>query len=269
MASIFSKSTPESPRVIYGVVRKNLNFPHVGMHRRIEIVLVTDGELVMRVNRDTRSVQAGYAVFLDSYDAHSFRTDHKSTCAIIEFFPEFCREVYAPFYNWLSNHTITDKVIKIPEAIMNCVLYLLPREAEHMEYYDELPSHFFAILAPLFHAIMTESKSVFEKKKFDSAYARASEYIVENYDKDLSRERVAAAVGVRPQSLSRIFSNRMQMTFVEYVQYVRLNISLRLIEGGETISAAALSSGFESVRSYNRAFKKIFHKTPSEYLKSL
>ena len=224
---------------------------------------------MMRVDQDMRSVPAGYAVFLDSYDAHSFHTDKTSTCAIIEFFPEFCREVYAPFYNWLSNHKIADKVIKIPDAIMNCVLYLLPQDVEYMKYYDELPSQFFAILAPLFFAIMTESKCVVEKNKTDRAYVRAAEYIVENYDKDLSRDTVAAEVGVTPQSLSRIFSNRMQMTFGEYVQYVRLNISLRRLEERNTISAAAYSSGFESVRSYNRAFKKFFHKTPSEYLKTL
>ena len=269
MANAFSALTPTSSRMIYGVVRQNLNFPYIGMHRRIEIVLVTEGELVMQINRDIYKITPGHAVFIDAYDGHSFRTYNKSTCAILEFFPEFCREVYAPFYNWLSNHTLTDKLIKIPDEIFNCVLYLLPKNAEQMEYYDELPSHFFAILAPLFHAIMTESRCIAEKKQSNDVFMRAADYILENYDKELSRDSVASVVGVRPQSLSRIFSKKMQMTFVEYVQYVRLNSSLRKIEGGETISAAAYASGFESVRTYNRVFKKFFGKTPSDYLKSL
>lgn len=267
MANPISSHIQLNSKMIYGVVRKNLNFPFVGMHRRIEIVLVTEGELTMRINSELRTVKPGYAVFLDAYDAHAFYTYNESCCAIIEFFPEFCREIFAPFYNWLSAHTVTDKVIKIPDEIFNCVLYLLPKKTDEMEYYDELPSHFFAILAPLFHAIMTESNNIHENKQSIDLYNRAANYIIENYDKELSRETVAYHVGVRPQSLSRIFSRKMQMTFVEYVQYVRLQVSLRHIESGENISSAALLSGFDSIRTYNRVFKRFFGKTPREYLK--
>ena len=265
------KKSPEksATKLIYGVVHRNLTFPIVGMHKRIEIVLVTEGELTMRINKDMRTIQAGHAVYLDSYDAHSFHTYKENTCAIIEFYPEFCREIYAPFYSWLSTHTITDKVIEIPDEIMQCVKYLLPKDTERMEFYDEVPSHFFALLAPLFHAIMTKSASVEEKRQSDSVYNRAAAYIIDNYDKPLSREAVAQKVGVMPESLSRIFSKKMEMTFTEYVHYVRLNVSLRMLEVGENISSAALLSGFDSVRTYNRVFKKFYGKPPREYLKSL
>ena len=98
---------------------------------------------------------------------------------------------------------------------------------------------------------------------------RTAEYVMENYDKPLTRESVAAHIGIRPQSLSRIFSKKLQMTFVEYVQYVRITQSLRKLESGESVSDSAYTSGFESIRTYNRVFKSIIGKTPSEYLKSL
>ena len=268
MDKISSKNLLSSCKT-YGVIRRNVTFPKFHMHRRIEIVLVTEGELTMQVNRDVYSITPGHAVFIDAYDGHSFKTYDSSVCAIIEFFPEFCREVYAPFYRWLSSNTITNRVISIPKEIFGCVISLLPKDEEKIEYYDELPSRFFAILAPLFHAIMENSETVPGKKQYDDLYMRAAEYIVLNYDNDLSRSVVASAIGVRPESLSRIFARRMHMTFTEYVQYVRLTYSLRKIESGEKISSAALSSGFDSIRSYNRVFKSFFEKSPREYLNSL
>ena len=263
------RASSPSAEMVYGVIHKDITYPNFHSHRRTEIVLVTEGVLTMQINKEVYDIEPGYAVFIDAYDGHSFRTNESSTCAVIEFQPEFCKEIYAPFYNWISNHTLIDKLIKIPDEIFSCVTYLLPKCHGKRECYDANPSRTFAMLAPLLYAIMSEGKFVSIQKQPRNSFIRIADYVVENYDKPLTRESVASHVGIRPQSLSRIFSKKLQMTFVEYVQYVRITQSLRKLEGGESVAEAAYSSGFESIRTYNRVFKSILGKTPSEYLKSL
>lgn len=62
----------------------------------------------------------------------------------------------------------------------------------------------------------------------------------------------------------------MGMSFPEYLQSIRLNCAVSLIAGGEqSITEIAADSGFESQRTFYRAFRARFGITPLQYRKRL
>ena len=94
-------------------------------------------------------------------------------------------------------------------------------------------------------------------------------YINENLKNDLSLGAVAAALGYHPASLSRYFKNCFQMSFNRYVTLVRLRQAVLLMkEKKNSIVYCAFESGFNSVRTFYRAFQAEFGCSPKEYLKT-
>lgn len=54
---------------------------------------------------------------------------------------------------------------------------------------------------------------------------------------------------------------------MEYVNEIRIGYACKLLyEGACSISQAAFDSGFENLSNFNRQFKKIKGKTPTEFM---
>ncbi|MCP4132357.1 MAG: helix-turn-helix transcriptional regulator [bacterium] len=95
-------------------------------------------------------------------------------------------------------------------------------------------------------------------------------FINENYTSDLSREGLAAAVGMNPNYMSAQFKTYTGMKIGEYINFLRIEDAVkRLHDEDFRVLDIALSVGFESLSTFNRAFKNIKGKTPTEYKNSL
>lgn len=97
---------------------------------------------------------------------------------------------------------------------------------------------------------------------------RVISYIHEHYRSDISREGLASSVDIHPDNLSKLFSAHKNMRISDYINELRIQDAARLlIESDQRIIDIAFSVGFESVRTFNRAFPKYMHVTPEQYRK--
>jgi AraC-like DNA-binding protein len=73
-----------------------------------------------------------------------------------------------------------------------------------------------------------------------------------------------------PQAFCRFFKKRTRHTFVSFLNEVRINEACKkLTEGGfDSISTVAYTCGFNSITNFNRVFKAVLGKSPSEYVES-
>ena len=94
----------------------------------------------------------------------------------------------------------------------------------------------------------------------------ALNYIRKNMSGSISLNALSDSVGVSKYHLSREFKAFTGKTIVQTINLIRCEEARRLIEGGESVSAAAVSCGFENMSYFSRTFKKIFHGLPSDYL---
>jgi YesN/AraC family two-component response regulator len=90
-----------------------------------------------------------------------------------------------------------------------------------------------------------------------------------NVDKKVSLEDAAAAVGLSPKYLSRIFKEETGVGFVEYRIEAKIREAQKMLaETGMNVSQIADKLAYENVESFIRAFGKFVGKTPSEYRKA-
>jgi AraC-like DNA-binding protein len=104
------------------------------------------------------------------------------------------------------------------------------------------------------------------KEKLD----RVVEFIRENYTSDLSREGLAAAVGMNPNYMSGLFRQYTGRKVNEFINHLRIEDAIKKLEDREVkVIDVALSVGFESLSTFNRAFKKETGRTPTEFRESV
>ncbi|HNR88743.1 MAG TPA: AraC family transcriptional regulator [Spirochaetota bacterium] len=91
-------------------------------------------------------------------------------------------------------------------------------------------------------------------------------YINENFTEDISREGLAASLGINPDYLGKLFLVFTGKKIMDYIHELRIKKAVVMLEeGDDTIIDIAFAVGFESVRTFNRAFHKHLKIRPSQY----
>ena len=91
-------------------------------------------------------------------------------------------------------------------------------------------------------------------------------YISENCMKPLSLNDVATEVGVSRSHFAHLFKNYTNMTFVDFLTVERVKLAETFFMNPNLrITDIAFESGFSSISSFNRSFKKIKGCSPTEF----
>jgi len=95
---------------------------------------------------------------------------------------------------------------------------------------------------------------------------KARNFIHEHAGEELSLTKVAAAANTSANYLSEKFKEATGMNFVKYVARRRYEKAASLLrEADLRVSEIAFATGFQSLSQFNRVFKKLSGKSPTEY----
>ena len=100
----------------------------------------------------------------------------------------------------------------------------------------------------------------------DSGIGRALQYIKNNFDSPVPLKKLAELAGCSMSHFSRTFKKLTDMTPTDYINLLRVKKAEHLISNNDTgISEVAFIAGFNSLRQFERAFKCVYGKSPTEY----
>jgi AraC-like DNA-binding protein len=95
---------------------------------------------------------------------------------------------------------------------------------------------------------------------------KARKFIEQYSAEELSLGMVAKAVNFNANYLSERFKQVAGVNFVEYVARIRFEESCRLLHDGDLkISDIAFAVGFQSLSQFNRVFKRLSGKSPTQF----
>jgi two-component system response regulator YesN len=106
-----------------------------------------------------------------------------------------------------------------------------------------------------------------DMKSYPSIIKRVKQFILLNYHReDLSLIEAAEQVNLSPQHLSRIFKNKMGITFVDYLTKVRINKAVELLGDDELkMYEIAERIGYSTQHYFSSVFKKEMGMSPIDY----
>ena len=99
---------------------------------------------------------------------------------------------------------------------------------------------------------------------------KARKFIEQHSAEELSLSKVAKAVHISANHLSEKFKKVTGVNFVDYVARARTEKARALLEDVDLrISEIGFAVGFQSLSQFNRVFKKLLRKSPTEFRASL
>jgi len=109
-----------------------------------------------------------------------------------------------------------------------------------------------------------------QEKEEPANMARARQFIEKHQAEPLSLGRVAQSANISRYYFCKMFKKATGMNFIDYLSRVRVEKSKTLLlNPNSRISEAAFASGFQSMTNFNRAFRRIVGRSPTQFRESL
>jgi len=99
---------------------------------------------------------------------------------------------------------------------------------------------------------------------------RILQYCSEHFKEDISVTDLAEALGISNSTVSHIFGQRLGIRFNDHIHTLRLSEAAQLLQNRHySVTDVSSMTGFSTIRTFNRAFRKQYGLSPTEYRKAL
>lgn len=250
----------EKKECISIVHKRSRHFPpHI--HEAMECVYVTSGTLELGVGTELFHMEKGdFAIVFPNIIHHYQVFDSGENRAIYIFLdPSLSSVFYEDLQKLSPEYPIIEKD-KVHADVHNAVMELAGnKKCTPML----IQAYMQIILAHVFSEMHMVDKGDIGGN--DIIY-HTVEYVAKNFKEEMSLEKMARDLGISKYVLSRLFAKTFHCNYNQYVNRVRLDYAVLLIENtNSSITTICMESGFESQRTFNRVFKERYKMTPREY----
>jgi AraC-like DNA-binding protein len=94
-------------------------------------------------------------------------------------------------------------------------------------------------------------------------------YVEHHFDEEIEIKKVADIAHLTVPAFCNYFKKVMNITFTDFINQYRIQQACTLLQREKSIADACFESGFNNVTYFNKVFKTIMKKTPSEFRKSI
>jgi len=109
------------------------------------------------------------------------------------------------------------------------------------------------------------------KSKFETSNTRVNnihEFLMNNYREEINLEEIADLVHLAPASVCRFFKSATGQTIFNYLNKIKVDYACNLLMNTDlNIVDISFDCGFNNLSHFNKQFKQITGKTPSQYRK--
>jgi AraC-like DNA-binding protein len=260
-------------------------YPHLHRHEEIQITLVQKGEGTLIVGNKVHNFKANEVYVIGANMPHVFRgapshfeEDDKENVHVLTIFfnpngklatlfdlPEL-NNIHSFLTNNYSGFRIPPQAFSDIAGRMLSIRYT--SQLERLLQFFELLKSLYTLtnLSPLSPDNDINVDADYDLKRMNNIYT----YITNHYNEDITLDSIAAQAYMTPPSFCRYFKKHTRVTFIAFLNEVRINEVCKRLTSGlyDSVSDVALNCGFTNVTNFNRVFKSIVGKSPSLYMRS-
>lgn len=234
--------------------------PHI--HSHIELALLFKGHTEITVDSEVFEVCAGDGFIIFPNQLHSFHTLEREKYILFIISPELIPEFSGIINTKLPSSYIVKGLSEDTETVE-----LMKRISEiydsEQEYKDVLIRGYLLVFL----------SRLFGKLEFNDAHSKDTNvvgdilnYCTLNYTKDISLAMLEQELHVSKYYISHIMSSKLRISLNDYVNSLRVAGACKyLLKSDKSITEISELVGFNTIRTFNRAFVKQMGITPSEY----
>ena len=225
--------------------------PHI--HGSFELIVVTEGEMVVTVDKKPYTVGAGQAALVFPHQVHALQTPVHSRHFLCIFSPKLVQA-----YGKVFGAAVPESNLFTPTPFYLERL----RKVAAAPHALAVKGVLYALCAELDAGAKYVPRTADKQELIDSIFT----FVQQRFSTDCTLSALAAATSYHYAYLSRYFKSYTGISFTDYVNRYRVNEACYLLKNTDhSVLQVALDCGFDSLRSFNRNFKRVMDVTPNAY----
>ncbi len=240
-------------------------------HDWIEIVYLIHGDLEIQVNNRSMKLRENDFVVINPMSIHSTRCMNGNTAILLQI-PTSFLEKFMPDIRYFSfavdleskDPRVQTKLANIRSTLQDLwINYQFQAEGYVFRCYSLI----FEVIYILIHSFSykVDRKEQQKNQKNLERIQEIMEYVESHYTVQISIAEIAGRVGLNEIYFSRFFKANMGMTFLEYLNMVRLGkIYVDLLNTNMPVKDIQTKHGFYNDKVFRRMFREVYGCTPRE-----
>jgi len=235
--------------------------PHI--HPHLELIFLKEGSTIVTVDGADFLLKQGEFFFAFPNQIHAYHDREPLNAYLLVFSIELFEELKELFSSMIPTSPIVSLNTAFTETEHRLSVINTLHCSENI--FDRITSR--GLLLSLLGELLNAT-TLIESPSDQDIVRQLLLYCLENYTAPLSLNDLANALHLSKFYVSHIFNQRLHMSFNDFINSLRLRHACTLLKKGRNITEIALSSGFSSVRTFNRVFAQQMKMTPREYINS-
>lgn len=235
--------------------------PHI--HSHLELVYLCSGSAVAELDGNQWELEPGDLFLAFPNQIHSYEKREPVNIYLVI----FSCDIHPQLQKLISGRIPQCPVLKkdVLPAELSGQLACLARQSRSDSAYEKLEATgglltFLGQILPLF--------SYQEAPGDQDSVKKILSYCTSHYTEPLTLDVLSRELYLSRFYISHIFTKRMGIRFPEFLGKLRVDRACSLLLEEVPISQVAFSSGFSSIRTFNRTFRAEKGMTPREYIQS-
>lgn len=244
-------------------------------HSEIEIGICLSGSGIFIIDEKTHFFTKGDISVIGPSEVHLAQSnpDDISIWNFISIptegvLPEVLKESVDDFAKKIKGRILPGAKYSYIQNIIKMICY---EDREKPPHCDTVVASLLAALLPAIVQIPLQGQSNPDKMKyFLDEILPAIKYIAQNYQEQITVEKLTDCCHCSETQLRRLFSTVFNTSPIKYIHQVRINKAMELLADPRlTITEISLNVGYDTISSFNRNFKEVVSVSPSDYRKNL
>lgn len=248
----------------------------IHFHDEIEFLRVEHGQMSCVINGYTHIISEGETAFINTRIPHETYVLKEGTVSSLvqinmdgfsnnntsKYLSRFLRNGENQFVLFDRTNSITKELSTYIDNILN------EYATKNHAYETYIKASIFNIFAFLYrHGVLVNPDSIFVSNKIINILP-ALQYIEQHFQDAITLDKISLILNLNRYYFCRVFKKATNSTFTEYLNFVRVCMSEKLLTTtSKSIMEISLETGFSSVSYFNRIFKRYRNCTPTAYRK--
>ena len=235
--------------------------PH--LHRHLEMIYMYKGQSRIFLDGKEYVMGDGDVFMAFPNQIHGYETITPVECAVII----FSADIDPHMGGLLKNKIPADPVVKAKDLPADAAKRMdqIVKLYDSQQPWEQLRGKY--QLMEFFSYVFPQMSYISRPEDNDSIKEILS-YCSAHFTEPINLDSVAEALHLSRYYISHIISERMGISFIRYINGMRVDRACSLLAAGTDITEVCYASGFSSIRTFNRVFLEITGVPPRQYRKN-